>query len=608
MCGIFGSLTRQPNSSFDASFAAIKHRGPDASDVKGMTMGPWHVQLGHHRLSIIDLQSGQQPLIKNPWSIIFNGEIYNFRDLAARLPAQALRTHSDTEVILELFREVGSSAISLLDGFFGFGILNQDSRELWLARDRWGIKPLYYAQTADGGLLFGSELRPFMKSDLIDQSLDLAGLDRFLFWDHIPGEQTALRAVKKLRPGHVLHWKNGHVSIQPFYSPSILLTQNKISQTPDQVWQQITDSVDRSYISDVPVGILLSGGIDSSLIAVAAAEKQGRGIPTFSMGFKDPEFDESPFATAVAKQIGSDHHLQIIGEDELLDRWSDIVDGLDEPLGDPSLIPTRLLSELARKTVKVVLGGDGGDELFGGYPTYRAHALRAILDRVPPGMMGALQSVVSSLPTGTGYQPLGWKLKRIFNRYERDPVACHFRWMSGTDQPDVHHLSGRRTPMMATPFSLDLQDLTSFLWLDLTHYLPYSVLAKVDRASMAVGLEARPPFLTNSFVEYAMSIPVHQKVDGRGTKKILREVAQKRLPPQVVHRPKRGFAIPLSAWLRGPLAPAVESMVKDSPLWDECGYQRSALQTSWKGLQSGVMDSSKTIWSCLVLNRWLLSR
>jgi asparagine synthase (glutamine-hydrolysing) len=344
------------------------------------------------------------------------------------------------------------------------------------------------------------------------------------------------------------------------------------------------------------------------LVAVAAAQKLGKGIPTFAIGFSDPDFDESRFAKAVADQIHSEHHVRIIGESDLLERWKEIVDKMDEPLADPSILPTRLLCELAKDKVKVVLGGDAGDELFGGYPTYRAHQMKWALDILPAPLLSTLQTIIHHIPTGSGYQPLGWKLKRLINRYERDSSNCHFRWMSGTDQKDIYALTSRRSPLLPPHYLLDDEDLVSMMWLDLIHYLPYSVLTKVDRASMAVGLEARPPFLTNAFVEFAMSVPLEQKVNRHETKIMLRETARAYLPDEIVNRPKRGFAIPLASWLKGPLRNEVEKMLKESPIWEELKYDPKQFQKCWYGLLSGKDDSSKTIWSFLVLDRWLKTR
>lgn len=607
MCGVLGLITRSPVKNYDQIFNSIKHRGPDSSRTETLAHGDWQIYLGHHRLSIIDLASGDQPMSSGDDTIIFNGEIYNFQDLKEKYINKPLHTNSDTEVLLEMFRSKSRQALPLLDGFFGFGIYNKNKNELVLARDRWGIKPLYYSHLEDGGILFASELFPFLKTGLIKREVSVEAIQNYLFWDYAPEESTFLSGVKKLKPGHSLIWRDGRVvSVERFYDPSVLLKQPRQQKTTDAVWSDIKSAVKKSLVSDVQVGILLSGGIDSSLVAVAAAEEVGRGIPTFSIGFSEKDFDESAYAKIVSDQIHSEHHVRIIGESDLIERWDEIVSGLDEPMSDPSILPTRILCELARDRVKVVLGGDGGDELFGGYPTYRAHSARRVFDALPTPLFGALNSTVQQLKIGEGYQPLAWKLKRLINRYDSDPVHCHFRWMSNTDISDIEKISGN-TQNVFSNFNVEpsASDLQSYMYLDLISYLPYSVLTKVDRASMAVGLECRPPFLTNDFVEEAFRLPTNQKVSLSQTKIILRQVACDKLPSKITGRAKRGFAIPLARWLRGPLRPQIEKMLKDSPLWEGGGLVKDHAIHMWESFENRRGDNSKTFWALLVLDHWL---
>lgn len=607
MCGVVGLITRSPVKNYDQIFNSIKHRGPDSSRTETFSHGDWQAHLGHHRLSIIDLASGDQPMSRGGDTIVFNGEIYNYQKLKEKYIDGPLRTTSDTEVLLELFRSRGDRAFSLLDGFFGFGIYNKNKNELVLARDRWGIKPLYYAHLADGGILFASELFPFLKTDLIKREVSLDTIQNYLFWDYAPDESSFLSGVKKLKPGHSLVWRNGQIiSVDRFYDPADLLKQPRREKTDKEVWGDIKTAVKESLVSDVQVGVLLSGGIDSSLVAVAAAEEVGKGIPTFSIGFSEKDFDESAYAKIVSDQIQSEHHVQMIGESDLIERWDEIVSGLDEPMSDPSILPTRILCELARNRVKVVLGGDGGDELFGGYPTYRAHRARRVFDAMPSALFGALNSTVQQLKIGEGYQPFAWKLKRLVNRYDSDPVHCHFRWMSNTDISDIEKVSGAAHSIFPNfNFDLNAADLQTYMYLDLITYLPYSVLTKVDRASMAVGLECRPPFLTNDFVSKAFTLPTHQKVSLNHTKMILRKVAEGRLPHEITSRSKRGFAIPLAKWLRGPLKPQIQSLLKSSPLWEGGFLIKDQAIQMWESFEGRRGDYAKTFWALLVLDHWM---
>jgi asparagine synthase (glutamine-hydrolysing) len=605
MCGVLGLITRTSDSEFLRSLSTIKHRGPDDTQVKEFRRGEWNVSLGHHRLSIIDLSTGDQPMTSGNDTIIFNGEIYNYKNLGGQFLDGKLKTSSDTEVVLELYRKLGVASVSHLDGFFGYGIYNSSSHELFLARDRWGIKPLFYSVLDDGGIMFSSELFPFLSSKLISREVSRQAVQNYLFWDYAPGEMTFLKKVKKLEPGHFLRWKDGHIHIERYYDPYSLLCEERNSVTAANVWTDVKSAVDHSLVSDVRVGILLSGGIDSSLVAVAAAEKLGAGIPTFSIGFKDAEFDESSFAKIVSNQIKSEHHVQVLDEADLLERYQEIISGLDEPIADPSILPTRILCELARKHVKVVIGGDGGDELFGGYPTYRAHQMRPILDRSPRFLKNTASDIVGKLKIGDGYQPTIWKLKRLLNRYDEDPIKCHYRWMSNTDIKDVAQLSRSTPDVFEIDSRISGHDIQDFMYLDLVSYLPYSVLTKVDRASMAVGLEVRPPFLGNEFVRKAFSIENEQKVSSGETKRILRRVAEMTLPREITERQKKGFAIPLASWLRRPLKPRIEAMLMESPLWENDFLSRGYALQMWEQFNSGRGDHAKTFWALMVLDSWL---
>lgn len=606
MCGIIGLISTSETVDFDALFPTLAHRGPDGRGVWQSNAGRWRAKLGHHRLSIIDLVGGTQPMTTGEHTITFNGEIYNFKELRDSLGDQNWRTRSDTEVVLNLIRQKGPEGLSLLDGFFAFGLYDRGRHELLMARDRWGIKPLYYSVLSDGGILFASELHPFLRRKDMRPAMTLTALRDYLFFDHVPYDQSILKGVKKLMPGQYLRWRDGQIEIGMYYDHRRLLDTPTQEIEPDALWDLVRENVRRTLISDVPVGVLLSGGIDSSIVAAAARDFAGPGLPTFSIGFEDSDFDESDYARLVAQSIQAEHHEVRLNSADLLARWEEIVTGLDEPLADPSLLPTRILCELARRHVPVVLGGDGGDELFGGYPTYRAHSLRPLLSKVPFGMMKALRALTSqALKTGDGYQPITWRLKRLLERFDPDPFVGHFRWMSATDVPQLSSLTGLEDePDLRQPDVKDLDDLQKFLYFDLLHYLPYTVLTKVDRASMAVGLECRPPFLANSCVEAAFAIPIGQKVSVMETKIILREAALKHLPEDIVDRPKRGFAIPLAKWLKKELASQVEGLMTDSPLWGPGTLRVEIARHLWSEFKAGYGDHSRTIWALLVLHKW----
>lgn len=626
MCGLMGLISLKREAHFSSAFASIKSRGPDASATSYSTMGPWQVELGHHRLSVIDLTSGQQPMTHDSVTVVYNGEIYNHRALALQTRTP-LKTTSDTEVLLRRFSEVGPKIFQQLNGFFSAAFVDHREGRVTLVRDPWGIKPLYFAPLADGGLMFSSELKPFLKVDALAAKPSQRSLQHYLFWEHVPYDESILEGVFKLRPGHYLVWQEGVIQIHSYAPQEDLLHQREQPQSANQVWHKILEAVERAFTSDVPVGLLLSGGLDSSLLALAAYEIKGKNLPTFSIGFADKDFDESTYAASVAQVIGAEHHSKHLSSDDLLDRWQEIVQGIDEPLADPSLIPTRLLCELAREQVKVVLGGDGGDELFGGYPTYRAHAYHEVLSAIPDFALGPMQTLINShLKMPDSYQPLAWKLKRLIGRFDRDPVSCHFRWMSVTDEPTLKalfknpispfscfsplspgsphllHSSGLDSNL---PTRFDVRSPNTWLYLDLTHYLPYSVLTKVDRASMAVGLECRPPLLDRSLAMTAFSLPWAQKVDGSETKVILREILRGRLPHDVVDRPKRGFAIPLARWLKGPLKPKIEAMLTQSSLFRPELIHPERIQMLWQEFLTSTGDHGRTFWALLTMDEWL---
>lgn len=609
MCGLMGLVSRGRDARFAQAFDTIKPRGPDASSTLLATLGPWQVELGHHRLSVIDLMSGRQPMTVDKVTVVFNGEIYNHADLAAQIRSP-LQTRSDTEVLLRLFTEMGERAFNRLEGFFSAGFINQATGEVTLVRDPWGIKPLYYAPLADGGLMFASELKPFLKVNSLRPKVSPRSFQHFLFWEHVPEDESMLEGVFKLKPGHYLRWRDGHLQVHGYTMVPELLSLPERARSSNEVWTGILESVEKAFTADVPVGILLSGGLDSSVLALAAHELKGAHLPTFSIGFSDPDFDESRYAESVAHLIKSEHVTKKLTADDLLERWQDITRDIDEPIADPSLIPTRILCELARESVKVVMGGDGGDELFGGYPTYIAHRYHSVLRSIPEGCLSPLRFLINhKLKMTDAYQPFAWKLKRLIGRFDQDPLRSHFRWMSVTDEPTLRELfaspvspfpGGRPCPGTADPANPN-----TWLYCDLTHYLPYSVLTKVDRASMAVGLECRPPLLNHRLAELAFSLPWSQKVSGRETKVVIREILRARLPKALVDRPKRGFAIPLARWLKGPLRANVELMLKESSMFQPGLIREPTARGLWRDFLDSTGDHARTFWALLVMDQWL---
>ena len=623
MCGIAGYVQRasSPARPIEAMTARLAHRGPDGSGVWESRIGDdWTIALGHRRLAILDPAHGQQPLATDDGSarITYNGEVFNFAEL--RMPREregvSFYTHCDTEVVLHHLRRTGESGLIDLRGMFALGLWDDDAGRLLLARDRIGIKPLYYAPLPDGGIAFASELTALLEHPAVDRSLDPQALLSLFFLDYVQPPQTIVRGACKLEPGHSLIWttQRGLSPPTPYWKlePDPPGDIGRSTQAlRGELRERLRDAVRSQLVSDVPLGVFLSGGIDSSLVAALAAQLCDEPIKTFSIAFEEPSFDESRHSRAVAAHIRSDHAEQTLSEATLLDTLDRALDCLDEPIGDPSIVPTYLLSQLAATKVKVALGGDGADELWAGYPTYLAHRFAALYLRVPRiARQGVIEPLVRRFPVRHRYQSLDWKLKRFVLRWDEKPLLRHLRWMSNTDLPDLHRcltdipewpeglarLTSNPDPRGAS--------LNQILAVDLVSYLPGAVLAKVDRASMAHGLEVRPPMLDERLVDFAFALPPHLKLRGRTTKALLKQVAEEFLPGSVVHRRKKGFAIPLAAWLNGPLRARIRAVIEESAIW-ETGLLRRETFRAWLGEhESHRCDRSKPLWALLVLSHW----
>jgi asparagine synthase (glutamine-hydrolysing) len=378
----------------------------------------------------------------------------------------------------------------------------------------------------------------------------------------------------------------------------------------DELWEKLGEAVERQLIADVPVGIFLSGGIDSSVIAAVAQRRRREPLTTFTIAVEDPDFDESAYARTVASHLKTHHIEKLLSRDALFHYVDRALDCLDEPLADPSVLPTYLLSELAREHVKVVLGGDGGDELWSGYPTYWAHHWGNLYGHFPKVLrQGVVSPLVSRLPLNLRYQSFEWKAKRFFLRWDEDSRRRHLRWMSSTDLPLLRRLlpGGPSEPAsLADGISLPETDAgNALLALDFKTYLPGSVLAKVDRASMAHGLEVRPPFLDAEIVDFSFSLPSRLKQRKKIGKYLLKAAAQGKLPDEILHRKKKGFGIPLARWLRGPLEARVKRVLAESPAWDGGVLSREAFQLAYDSLVSSREDTSKPLWALLVLDHWM---
>lgn len=643
MCGIAGFVQRSspadPSALLERMTLACAHRGPDGSGHWHTDHARWSIALGHRRLAIIDLEGGRQPMANEDGqlTIVFNGEIYNHQRLHDRLVAQghSFHTRSDTEAIVHHVEQHGPQGLGDLDGMFAFALADRRGTQpqLLLARDRVGIKPLFYCSLPDGGLAFASELTSLLAHPAVSRTIDPDALAGYFFLDYVHAPLAMLAGVKKLPPGCFLRWKDGVLEgPTPFWSLAHLdaspaqrertrvLAALSSDQLRDRTARVLEQSVTDQLLADVPVGVFLSGGIDSSTVAALARRHVTGKLATFTIRFEDPRFDESAFARTVANHLGTDHVEEPLTEAALLDTVQAALDCLDEPNADPSIVPTFALSRLAARHVKVALGGDGGDELFAGYPTCKAHRLARLYALCPGPLRRALvEPMVRALPVSHGYQSFEWKAKRFALRWADQPRPRHLRWMSNLDLPDLARaLPGFAAGPVPRAFAGALalppapsahgpgaDVLNDILRLDFSTYLPGSVLMKVDRASMANGLEVRPPLLGNDVVDHAFALPSHRKMLGMRTKALLKDVAEGLLPREVVHRRKKGFAIPLASWLRGPLRERIEDALRPGQeLWHSGLLSRDAFVRYNDEHQAMRVDRGRTLWALIVLAHW----
>jgi len=621
VCGIAGIAALDPRQPIDAGpvaamLACVAHRGPDD---QGIHTAPGIV-LGHRRLSIIDVAGGHQPLFgaRPSTAVVCNGEIYNYRELAAELTAlgHTFETRSDTEVAAHAYDQWGLDCLDRLDGMFALALWDGARGRLLLARDRMGEKPLYYALT-DRLLLFASELSALRAHPALDAKLDLRSLAYYLALEYVPAPHTILRGVHKLEPGHALALERGQVRTWAYWQielrpagepPSFGAAARELRRLLDQ-------AVRSRLVSDVPLGIFLSGGIDSSAIAALAARHGA--LETFSIGFAEKSFDESAYARAVARRIGSRHHERILRPAELPELVPRLPAMLDEPLGDASIIPTALLSRFARERVTVALGGDGGDELFAGYPMHQAQRVAAFGRALPAGLRALIERSVRALPVSHRNFSFGFKALSFLRGAAEAPPRNHALWMSsfaGGEQlalltDDVWAELGRGfdefEPLGRAWSKSDGAPLLGRVThLDAVTYLPNDILMKVDRASMRVALEVRAPFLARPVVELAFGLPDRYRMRGLTGKRLLRAAVSDLLPPSVLGRPKKGFGIPVAAWLNESLRSLAQDVLAPATLREGGLFRPETVERLQREHAHGVADHRKPLWTLLVFELW----
>jgi asparagine synthase (glutamine-hydrolysing) len=607
VCGICGIATTHGAADVEALRAMsdlLVHRGPDSAGehVDG------GVALAARRLSIIDLAHGDQPIANEDGScvVVQNGEIYNYPELRRELEraGHELRTHCDTEALVHLYEEHGVGFAERLRGMFAVAIWDAPRRRLVLARDRYGIKPLYYRHLGDE-LRFASELRSMPRGEI-----DLDALEAFLAFNSIPAPYSIFRDVRKLPAGHILVWENGVVTLERFARPgpeieSDLRTGDE-AELVEELRARLRDSVRAHLLSDVPVGVLLSGGVDSAVLAALAAQETPEPVHTFTIGFEERSFDERADARRVAERYGTEHHeLLVRPEPELLLRA--LAEAFDEPFADSSALPTFLVSQLAAEHVKVALSGEGGDELFGGYYTYQADL---VADHLAP-LARAVRPLVEALPSSSRKASLDYKAKRFVRAAHLPPLERHHGWKEIFSADARSELTGRRgtfdpvdvyraryTETAGAPQLARLQDV------DFGVYLVDDLLVKTDRASMAHSLEARVPFLDPVVTNLAFALPTRLKLRGLAKKVLLRKAAEPLLPKEVVHGRKRGFSIPAAAWLRGELEPFARETLSPSVLQRQGFFRPEPVGRLLDEHVAGKEDWSRQLWGLLAFTLW----
>jgi asparagine synthase (glutamine-hydrolysing) len=614
MCGICGLLSLDgvpvDPGVVRAMNDTLVHRGPDSAG----EFAEESVALAARRLSIIDLEGSDQPVGNEDGrvQVVQNGEIYNYRHLRERLERSGhrFRTQGDTEVLVHLYEERGPAFVEDLRGMFAIALWDRLEQRLVLARDRFGIKPLYY-RIEDRLLSFASELKALLRQPEMSRDIDFDALEAYLAFNSIPAPLTIFREARKLPPGHVLIVERGEARLRRYARPRPVAAGNERPESEQELAvelrERLRDSVRAHLVADVPVGVMLSGGIDSSALAALAARESSYRVSTFSIGFEERSFNELELARRVAELYGTDHHELILRPDavELLPR---LAEAFDEPFADSSALPTYLVSQLAAGTVKVALSGEGGDELFGGYYTYVADTLAP---RIGP-VASVLRPLVERLPSSSSKASLDYKAKRFARAAHLPPLERHHGWKE-IFSPEARGalLDGRRGEV--DPLDIyraryaeteGADELARLQDVDIGIYLVDDLLVKTDRASMAHSLEARVPFCDSEVAELALALPRSMKVRRLAKKRLLRDAVAGLLPREIVRGRKQGFSIPAAAWLRGDLEPFARDALSPDRLRTQGFFEAGTVTALLDRHTSGKEDLSRQIWGLLMFSLW----
>ena len=628
MCGIYGILNfnREPvdRELLQGMGDVLKHRGPDD---EGLYLPPatYHqlpisMGLGHRRLAIIDLETGHQPMHnedKTVW-IVFNGEIYNFRDLRSDLEKRGHKfyTKSDTEVIIHLYEEHGTDCLKFLRGMFAFAIWDEKRERLFLARDRVGQKPLCYA-IQNGQFVFASEIKAILQVPGIKREVNLEAMHHYLTYQYVPSPLTMFQGIRKLPPAHFLIWEKGRISIRRYWKLNFREKANMTEREyEERILNLLEESVKLRLVSDVPLGVFLSGGIDSTAVVGMMAKLLDRPVKTFSIGFEEQAYDELRFARIAAKHFGADHHEFIVKPDaiEILPK---LIWHYNEPFADSSAIPTYYVARETKEHVTVALNGDGGDESFGGYPRYHAVRLAQFFDKTPNWLRRRLvRAIADRLPESSEQKTMWRRSKRFLGGVSLPPERRYVHWICFFDnerKSQLYSSEMKRAIDGIDSFQIsenlygkadDSDFLDKTFYVDIMTYLPDDLLVKMDIATMSNSLEARSPFLDHKLMEFSASIPSSLKLRGLTSKYILKKALREVPPPQIMRRGKMGFGVPIAHWFRDELKDYLYEVLLDEVSLKRGYFNRNYLQRLLNEHCQGGYDHGHRLWALLNLELW----
>lgn len=611
MCGILGyshNGRRLPDGVLEAAVESLVHRGPDQQG----HFASEHISLGAVRLSIIDLAEGQQPVFSPDRDVVvvFNGEIYNHVELREELKAEGyqFRTRCDTEVVLAAYLHWGKSSFAHLRGMFAIALWVQSERRLILARDRVGIKPLYYC-LQEGEIYFGSELKCILAHPRVSRTVSLAGLNCFLSLNYVPGPHTLVEGILKLMPGHMLEFKEGRAKIECYLpEPEALTAPRSIDEAAEQLDELMDAAVKEELISDVPLGIWLSGGLDSSTVLHYAARHYPGRLRTFSITFQGRSFDESEYMKEVASHYGTQHHdFDLNTSVDLAAAIERMAYFSDEPSADAGALPVWFLAQMTRKHVTVVLTGEGADELFAGYLTYKADRYSDLARYVPAPLRRLALLGANLLPVSDDKISFEYKVKRFLRGSLLSPELAHVFWngtFSEEEKRDIFRFADSK-PLANVLATMKGRGLERYLGYDQRYYLPDDILYKCDRMSMAHSLEVRPPFLDSRILDFAANLPSRFKLNRATSKYVLRHMMKDKLPRAVLQRPKVGFDIPIHDWFRGALKPLLLDTLTQDSVTRTGLFQWPALRQCLSDHMERKANLGYHLWGLMVLSIWM---